>query len=137
MVFTTVVFHLLHAGQVALLRHAAKQGDVLIVGTNDDASVRRLKGEDRPVHAERDRAEILGELESVDMVVLFEEDTPLRLIEAIKPDVLVKGGDYTEEQVVGHEVVRAHGGRIEIAPLLDGRSTTGAVRKIRAATGAS
>ncbi|TVQ59376.1 MAG: D-glycero-beta-D-manno-heptose 1-phosphate adenylyltransferase [Phycisphaerales bacterium] len=136
-VFTNGCFDLLHAGHVALLRHAAKQGDVLIVGVNDDGSTRRLKGEGRPVHAERDRAEILGELESVDMVVLFAEDTPLRLIEAIKPDVLVKGGDYTPEQVVGHEAVLAHGGRIEIAPLLDGRSTTSAVRKIRAATGAS
>ncbi|MBL0921396.1 MAG: D-glycero-beta-D-manno-heptose 1-phosphate adenylyltransferase [Phycisphaerales bacterium] len=131
-VFTNGCFDLLHAGHIALLRHARTQGDVLIVGLNADESVRRLKGPERPVHNEKDRALVLGELASVDMVVVFEEDTPERLLRELRPDVLVKGGDYTVDKVVGREIVESYGGRIALAPMLEGRSTTGAIGKIRA-----
>lgn len=133
-VFTNGCFDILHAGHISLLRRAAGFGDVLVVGLNDDASVRRLKGPERPVHHEQDRAEVLGELESVAMVVLFDEDTPLRLIEALRPDVLVKGADYSESEIVGAAQVRGWGGRVELAPLLDGRSTTAVVTRLRGAS---
>jgi D-beta-D-heptose 7-phosphate kinase/D-beta-D-heptose 1-phosphate adenosyltransferase len=132
-VFTNGCFDLLHAGHIQLLRFAKSQGDVLVVGINDDASVRRLKGPERPVHTARDRAEILGELASVDIVVVFAEDTPERLLEAIRPDVLVKGGDYSIDRVVGRELVESYGGRIALAPMLEGRSTTNAIGRIRTA----
>ena len=131
-VFANGCFDLLHAGHIALLRHAAAQGDALFVGLNSDASVRRLKGADRPVHSERDRADILSELESVAAVVIFDEDTPLRLIEAIRPDVLVKGAEYTPGRVVGASLVESYGGRVELAPMLEGRSTTASIGKARA-----
>lgn len=130
-VFTNGCFDIVHAGHIALLRKAASYGDVLVVGLNDDDSVRRLKGPERPIHDQADRAEILGELESVDIVVLFGEDTPLRLIETLRPDVLVKGADYAGRTVVGADLVRSWGGRVELAPLLEGRSTTAAVAKVR------
>lgn len=130
-VFTNGCFDILHAGHIALLRHAASFGDVLIVGVNSDASVRRLKGPDRPVHAECDRLEVLSELESVAAVVLFEEDTPIELIRAIRPDVLVKGADYQKHEVVGADLLEQWGGRVELVPLLSGRSTTAAIDRIR------
>ncbi len=130
-VFTNGCFDLLHAGHIALLRFARGQGDALVVGLNADASVRRLKGPERPLQNEHDRADILSELESVSMVVVFEEDTPMRLIEAVCPDVLVKGGDYAEEEVVGGEFVRASGGSVVLAPLTKDRSTTNVVARIR------
>jgi len=130
-VFTNGCFDILHAGHVSLLRRARAHGDVLFLGVNTDASVRRLKGPDRPVHEQADRAAVLSELESVDALVLFEEDTPLSLIEAIRPDVLVKGADYTRETVVGAELVESWGGRVELVDLLEGRSTTGAIERIR------
>lgn len=123
-VFTNGCFDMLHAGHVRLLDLARRQGDVLIVGLNSDASVRRLKGAPRPVNTLDDRAEVLSGLAAVDHIVEFEEDTPLELIRAIRPDILVKGGDYAADTVVGADIVRAAGGKVVIAPLLAGRSTT-------------
>ncbi len=129
-VFTNGCFDILHAGHVAYLRAAAKLGDLLVVGLNSDASIRRLKGEDRPVNQQDDRLMVLSELQSIDYLVVFDDDTPMQLIEAIRPDVLAKGADYTRETVVGHEVVEAHGGRVELIDLVEGRSTTNIIRKL-------
>ncbi len=123
-VFTNGCFDLLHIGHIALLEQARRMGDRLIVGVNSDASVRRLKGRDRPLVHEQDRTRILAALAAVDAVVAFDENTPLRLIEAIRPDVLVKGGDYCENEVVGAWEVRGWGGRVELVPLVPGCSTT-------------
>lgn len=109
---------------------AKAQGDVLIVGVNTDASIRRLKGPKRPVVSEDDRIGVLEELESIDLLVRFDQDTPLELIRAIRPDVLVKGADYKKEQVVGWDFVESHGGTVALAPLIDGRSTTNVIRRI-------
>jgi D-beta-D-heptose 7-phosphate kinase / D-beta-D-heptose 1-phosphate adenosyltransferase len=128
--FTNGCFDLVHPGHVSLLRQARAACDYLIVGLNNDASVRRLKGETRPVQSEMARAIVLASLASTDMVVLFEEDTPLKLIEAIRPDVLVKGADYSVEKVVGHEIVQSYGGRILLADLEEGFSTTGTIARI-------
>ncbi|ADV62339.1 D-alpha,beta-D-heptose 7-phosphate 1-kinase; D-beta-D-heptose 1-phosphate adenylyltransferase [Isosphaera pallida ATCC 43644] len=133
-VFTNGCFDLLHVGHVRLLRQARALGDFLVVGLNSDLSVKRLKGPSRPILSERDRAEVLAALECVDAVVVFEEDTPLNLIESIQPDVLVKGGDYTLGQVVGRDVVEARGGRVELVPLVPGHSTTGMVRRLDTGT---
>jgi D-beta-D-heptose 7-phosphate kinase/D-beta-D-heptose 1-phosphate adenosyltransferase len=105
--------------------------DRLVVGLNSDASVKRLKGEGRPVQNERARSEVLAALEAVDLVVIFEEDTPIKLITQIKPSVLVKGGDYARDQVVGHEIVAANGGEIVLVDILEGFSTTSLVRRAR------
>ena len=129
--FTNGCFDILHPGHVKVLTAARGACDRLIVGLNSDASVKRLKGESRPVQNERARAEVLAALEAVDLVVIFEEDTPLNLITAIKPSVLVKGGDYTRDQVVGHEVVEAHGGEIVLVDILEGFSTTSLVNRAR------
>jgi D-beta-D-heptose 7-phosphate kinase / D-beta-D-heptose 1-phosphate adenosyltransferase len=128
-VFTNGCFDLLHVGHARLLRESAELGDFLVVGLNSDESVRRLKGPDRPINHEADRAELLAALDSVDAVTLFVEDTPLELIEAIRPDVLVKGGDYHPEEVVGRDVVEASGGRLVLIPLVEGKSTTDMVRR--------
>ena len=133
-VFTNGCFDLLHPGHVRLLRQAAALGDFLVVGLNSDASVRRLKGANRPINPEDARAEVLAALESVDAVTVFDEDTPLELIEAIGPDVLVKGGDYRPDEVVGRAEVEAAGGRLVLIPLVEGHSTTRLVH--RAADGA-
>jgi D-beta-D-heptose 7-phosphate kinase/D-beta-D-heptose 1-phosphate adenosyltransferase len=127
--FTNGCFDILHAGHVHYLREARRTGDLLVVGLNSDASIRRIKGSDRPVNAQPDRVMVLSELQCVDYIVVFDEDTPIKLIRAVKPDVLVKGADYTREQVVGHDVVEKHGGRVELIPLVKGRSTTGIIRK--------
>ncbi|MCS7034310.1 MAG: D-glycero-beta-D-manno-heptose 1-phosphate adenylyltransferase [Phycisphaerae bacterium] len=132
-VFTNGCFDILHLGHVKYFQFAKSQGDVLVVGVNTDASIRRLKGEKRPVIAEADRCGVLEELESIDYLILFDEDTPLRLIEAIQPDVLVKGADYTKEQVVGWDIVEKAGGRVALAPLIDGRSTSNVIERILAA----
>ncbi|MGP8120184.1 MAG: D-glycero-beta-D-manno-heptose-7-phosphate kinase [Xanthobacteraceae bacterium] len=129
--FTNGCFDILHPGHVKVLTQARAACDRLIVGLNSDASVKRLKGEGRPVQHERARAEVLAALEAVDLVVLFAEDTPLDLITRIRPDVLVKGGDYTREQVVGHEVVEAHGGSVVLIDILEGFSTTSLVARAR------
>ena len=128
-VFTNGCFDLLHVGHARLLRKAAELGDFLVVGLNADESVRRLKGPERPINAEDARAELLAALDSVDAVTLFEEDTPFSLIEAIRPDVLVKGGDYKPEEVVGRDIVEASGGRLVLIPLVEGQSTTNLIRR--------
>lgn len=134
-VFTNGVFDLLHAGHVALLEQAATLGASLIVAINTDASVRTLaKGAERPVVAEHDRARVVAGLGCVDCVVLFDETTPLSLVEALAPDVLVKGGDYTPDTVVGSDIVRRRGGRVEIIPLLPDRSTTHILERLRASS---
>jgi len=129
-VFTNGCFDLLHAGHIQYLQASRAQGDVLIVGLNSDASVRRLKGEGRPVIGEEDRAHLLGALAAVDHVVLFEEDTPLELIRTIRPDVLTKGADYTVETVVGHELLAGWGGEVRLIPLKADRSTSGIIDRI-------
>ncbi|MCA1455219.1 D-glycero-beta-D-manno-heptose-7-phosphate kinase [Bradyrhizobium sp. BRP22] len=129
--FTNGCFDILHPGHVKVLTAARGACDRLIVGLNSDASVKRLKGQGRPVQDERARAEVLAALEAVDLVAIFEEDTPINLITAIKPSVLVKGGDYTREQVVGHEIVEAHGGEVLLVDILPGFSTTSLVARAR------
>ncbi len=129
--FTNGCFDILHPGHVKVLTAARGACDRLIVGLNSDASVKRLKGEERPVQDEGARAEVLAGLEAVDLVVIFEEDTPINLITQIKPSVLVKGGDYTRDQVVGHEVVEAHGGEVLLVDVLPGHSTTTLVNRAR------
>ncbi|HWZ07464.1 MAG TPA: D-glycero-beta-D-manno-heptose-7-phosphate kinase [Bradyrhizobium sp.] len=129
--FTNGCFDILHPGHVKVLTAARAACDRLIVGLNSDASVKRLKGEGRPVQNERARAEVLAALEAVDLIAIFEEDTPIKLINAIRPSVLVKGGDYTREQVVGHEIVEAHGGEILLVEVLPGFSTTSLVERAR------
>jgi rfaE bifunctional protein nucleotidyltransferase chain/domain len=132
-VFTNGVFDLLHAGHVTLLEHAATFGASLVVAVNGDASARALgKGPDRPIVGEADRLRIVAALGCVDCVVRFDEPTPLALIEALRPDILVKGGDYTADAVVGADVVCRHGGRVEIIPLLPDRSTTRTLERLRA-----
>ncbi|OYW05005.1 MAG: D-glycero-beta-D-manno-heptose 1-phosphate adenylyltransferase [Acidobacteria bacterium 37-65-4] len=123
-VFTNGCFDLLHAGHVRYLNAARGLGDRLVVGLNGDLSVRRLKGEGRPVTPEAERAEILAALDAVNAVCLFAEDTPLRLIELLTPDLLVKGGDWAAEAIVGRDHVLAHGGRVLTIPVVEGRSTT-------------
>ncbi len=130
-VFTNGVFDVLHRGHVDLLTAARARGDRLIVGINSDDSVRRLKGPTRPLHPASDRAYVLSALSAVDAVVVFEQDTPLDLIRALGPDVLVKGGDYTEATIVGAPDVRARGGDVVVVPLTPGHSTTGIVERIR------
>ncbi|MGB3867532.1 MAG: D-glycero-beta-D-manno-heptose 1-phosphate adenylyltransferase, partial [Xanthobacteraceae bacterium] len=129
--FTNGCFDILHPGHVKVVTEARAVCDRLIVGLNSDASVRRLKGADRPVQNERARAEVLAALEAVDLVAIFEEDTPLDLIARIRPMVLVKGGDYTREQVVGHELVDADGGEVVLVNILPGFSTTSLVARAR------
>lgn len=132
LVFTNGCFDLLHPGHVTYLAAARALGDTLVVGVNTDASVRRLeKAPDRPLVDERARSLVVAGLESVDAVCLFDEDTPAALIEALVPDVLVKGGDYALDQVVGRAVVEAAGGRVELIPFVEGYSTTDLVRRIR------
>ena len=123
-------FDLLHAGHVKYLQKARNLGDLLVLGLNSDASVRRLKGENRPLIGEEERAHILAALDCIDYVVLFDEDTPLELITAIKPHILAKGGDYTVDGVVGRDVVEAYGGRVELVTFVDGKSTTNIIERI-------
>ena len=128
-VFTNGCFDLLHAGHVSLMEQARRMGDRLIVAVNSDRSVRYLKGRRRPLVAERERAQVVAALAAVDAVVVFDETTPLRLIESLRPDVLVKGGDYTQHDVVGAAEVRSWGGRIELVPIVSGCSTTGIIER--------
>ena len=130
MVFTNGVFDLLHRGHIDLLLAARRTGDALVVGLNTDASVRRLKGETRPIRPAAERAYVLAALAMVDVVVLFDQDTPLELIRALTPDVLVKGGDYTEDTIVGAADVRANGGSVIVVPLTEGHSTTATVERL-------
>ena len=130
-VFTNGCFDILHHGHIDYLANAAEQGNILIIGVNTDASVKRLKGEERPLTNESDRLSQLASLMFVDAVCLFDEDTPLELITLLQPDVLAKGGDYTIDKIVGADVVQANGGRVEIIPFVEGYSTTGIIEKIR------
>ena len=136
-VFTNGCFDLIHLGHVKYFQFAKAQGDLLVVGVNTDGSIQRLKGKKRPIISETDRVSVLEELESIDYLITFDDDTPLRLIEAIQPDVLVKGADYTKQQVVGWDVVEAHGGRVELAPLIDGHSTSGVIQRVLDAYGST
>lgn len=134
-VFTNGCFDLLHRGHVDYLIRCKRLGGTLIVGINTDASVRRLKGATRPVTGEQDRAYVLASLECVDYVVLFDEDDPLQLIQTLQPDVLVKGGDWSPDMIVGREVVQARGGAVYSLPLLQGRSTSGLIQRISSLSG--
>ncbi|MCW3112134.1 MAG: RfaE bifunctional protein [Segetibacter sp.] len=129
--FTNGCFDILHSGHISSLSEAAREGDILIVGVNTDASTKRLKGPERPVNDESSRALLLASLAIVDAVTLFDEDTPYELITAVMPDVIVKGGDYTLEQMIGAKEVIANGGRVVINPIVEGFSTTGIIEKIR------
>ncbi|MEP6747060.1 MAG: D-glycero-beta-D-manno-heptose 1-phosphate adenylyltransferase [Bacteroidota bacterium] len=128
--FSNGCFDILHEGHIFSLSQAAKEGDVLIVGINSDASTKRLKGDSRPVNKEHSRALLIASLLMVDAVVIFEEDTPLEIITAILPDTIVKGGDYAVEQVAGAKEVIANGGHVVINPIIPGFSTTGIIEKI-------
>lgn len=130
-VFTNGCFDILHVGHARYLKEAKKLGDVLVLALNSDSSVRGLKGEKRPLVPENERAEVVASLESVDYVTLFSEATPLALITYLRPDVLVKGGDWAEENVVGREAVQSWGGRVAIIPEVKGSSTTNIIEKIR------
>ncbi len=132
-VFTNGCFDLIHAGHVGYFQFAKRQGDVLVVGVNTDAGIRRLKGSTRPITPEADRLAVLEELESIDHLVLFDADTPIDLIGAVRPDVLVKGADYAKDAVVGAGLVESNGGTVALAPLAEGRSTTDVIRRILAA----
>ncbi len=129
--FTNGCFDILHAGHVLYLEKAKSLVDVLILGLNSDSSIRRIKGARRPINGELDRALVVAGLESVDWVVIFSEDTPLKLIEIVKPDVLIKGADWKGKGVVGGDFVKSYGGRVEFVELYDGRSTTSIIEKIK------
>jgi rfaE bifunctional protein nucleotidyltransferase chain/domain len=131
-VFTNGVFDLLHPGHIDVLNGARRHGDALIVGINSDDSVRRLgKGPERPVRTQAERAYVLAALEAVDAVAVFEQDTPLELVVAVTPDVIVKGGDYSPDTIVGAREVRARGGDVVVIPLTPGQSTTSIIHKLR------
>lgn len=130
-VFTNGCFDLLHMGHITYLNEARGLGDVLVVGVNTDRSVRALKGEQRPIIPEQERSHILAALESVDFVILFDEDTPLELIQALRPDILVKGADYTKEQVVGLDIVESYGGSVVLLPLVENMSTSALINRIK------
>lgn len=129
-VFTNGCFDLLHAGHVKYLQKARSLGDILVLGLNSDSSIRRLKGEKRPLIDEEERANILAALDCISYLVLFDEDTPLELIKAIKPHILAKGGDYTAENVAGKDIVEAYGGRVELVNFIDGKSTTNIIEQV-------
>ena len=134
-VFTNGCFDLMHSGHVTLLERAATFGDYLVVAINDDASVARLKGAGRPVNSQADRARVLAALQVVDAVVVFSEDTPTELLDALRPDVLVKGGDYDRSQVVGADLVDSYGGEVQIVPLVEGKSTTSTIERMASPKG--
>ena len=129
--FTNGCFDILHEGHIFSLSEAAKEADILVLGVNSDASTKRLKGPERPINNEHSRSLLLASLLIVDAVIIFEEDTPLELIKLVQPDVLVKGGDYTLEQIVGAKEVMDRGGRVVINNIIQGFSTTGIIQKIR------
>ena len=129
-VFTNGCFDILHIGHVRYLKESARQGDILIIGLNSDSSVKRLKGETRPINNESDRAELLSELNFVDYIVIFEEDSPVNLLDEIKPDIYTKGADYTVETLPEAKTVIKNGGKIEFINLVEGKSTTNVIKKI-------
>ena len=130
-VFTNGCFDIIHKGHIEVLARSADLGDKLIIGLNSDQSIQKLKGEDRPIIDEQARAILLASLEFVDAVVIFSEDTPLKLISALLPDVLAKGGDYEIETIVGHEIVQQNGGKVKLVPFVDGFSSTTIIDKIK------
>ena len=130
-VFTNGCFDILHIGHISYLRRARKLGDILVIGVNSDASVKRIKGDSRPVNSLDERMEMLAAFDFVDYVIPFEEDTPEKLIKAIVPDILVKGGDYKLEDIVGADFVKKHGGVVEVLPFVDGHSTSEIINKIQ------
>ncbi|MDP8203604.1 MAG: D-glycero-beta-D-manno-heptose 1-phosphate adenylyltransferase [Candidatus Tenebribacter mawsonii] len=130
-VFTNGCFDILHAGHVKYLAEAKELGDILILGLNSDSSVKRLKGNDRPINNEHDRAVVLSALCSVSYIVIFDEDTPYELIEIIKPDVLVKGGDWKPEEIVGQDIVNSYNGEVKSLSFIEGKSTTDIIEKLR------
>lgn len=129
-VFTNGCFDILHVGHLRYMNEAKRQGDILIVGVNSDASVKRLKGPTRPINSEIDRAEMLSGLKAIDFTVIFTEDTPLNLIDEIKPNIHVKGGDYKKEELPETKIVEKHGGEVRILSFIEGKSTTNIVNKI-------
>ena len=129
-VFTNGCFDILHIGHVKYLKEASQLGDILIIGLNSDDSVKRLKGPERPINYEIDRAELLAALDFVDYIVIFEEDTPYELIKRIQPDILVKGGDYCYDNVVGTDIVEKRGGKLVLIPFVEGQSTTNIIKKL-------
>lgn len=129
-VFTNGCFDILHVGHIKYLQEAKAQGDILVVGINADASVKKLKGKERPIQNEEDRGEILSALACVDFVAIFEEDTPENLIKLVKPDVLVKGGDWKVDQIVGSDFVMSYGGKVKSLQFVQGKSTTNIVSQI-------
>lgn len=130
MAFTNGVFDLLHPGHIDILAAARASAEALVVGINSDDSVRRLKGPTRPMRTDAERAYMLGALECVDLVVIFPDDTPLNLVNHLRPDVIVKGGDYSEDTIVGAAEVKSWGGRVLVVPLTPGHSTTAIIRKL-------
>ena len=129
-VFTNGCFDILHVGHIRYLRKAKKLGDILVIGLNTDRSVKKIKGDKRPVVAERERAEVLAALEFVDFITLFDESDPLRLIQVLKPQILVKGADWPKKRIVGRQIVEEYGGRVVRIPLVPGASSTGIIGKI-------
>lgn len=130
-VFTNGCFDLIHPGHIQYLNQAKELGDILIVGLNSDSSVRKLKGDSRPINSQDDRATILSALRAVDAVVLFDDETPIPLIKNLAPNIHVKGGDYSKESLPEYEVVTAYGGQVVILPFLDGKSSTTIIQKIK------
>lgn len=130
-VFTNGCFDILHVGHVVYLAKAGRMGDILVIGLNSDGSVKRLKGASRPLNSQRDRAAVLSALSFVDYVTIFDEDTPESLIRRLKPDVLVKGGDWSKEIIAGADFVKAHGGKVKIVPFVKGYSTSAAIEKMK------
>ena len=131
LVFTNGCFDILHVGHLRYLKEAKSCGDLLLVAVNSDASVRRIKGSERPLQKEKDRAELLAALSCVDYSILFNEDTPFSLIEKIRPDILVKGGDWSKDQIVGADFVTAYGGKVRTLNFIEGYSTTKLVERIK------
>lgn len=129
-VFTNGCFDVLHRGHIEYLSFCKQQGDVVVVGLNSDRSVRQLKGPTRPVNNQHDRAAVLAALETVDYVVVFDEPDPLKTVEALRPDVLVKGQDWADKGVIGREFVESHGGVVKLAPLVEGKSSTDTIKKM-------
>ncbi len=129
-VFTNGCFDILHVGHIELIESAKSLGDILVVGLNSDDSVKRLKGIGRPINSVRERVRILSALEFVDYVVIFDEDTPYELLREVRPDILIKGGDYSLNEIVGRNIVESYGGKVKVIPLLKGKSTTDIINKI-------
>ena len=130
-VFTNGCFDIIHRGHISYLKQAKKTGDILIVGLNKDISIRRIKGPQRPINSENDRAFVLSALEMIDYIVMFADDTPLKLIKALRPDILVKGSDWALNEIVGKDILDSYGGKVKRIKLVRGRSTTNVIDKIK------